>query len=120
MTRKPYLIVCDRSPYGSISFRESLDMATAAAAFDISVQLLLRGDGVCGALATQDSEGLGQKNSGKQLSALGIYGVDGVFAEGRALTQRSLTENDLLPDVKVLEESEVTTLFSSDFLIIQL
>lgn len=115
-----YLIVCDRSPYGTIAMQESFDLATAGAAFDFPVQVLLRGDAVYGALTTQNSETLGQKNAGKQLSALGIYGVDGIFVERAALTERSLKAQDLLPGVTVLDESDILSLLRDQSLVVQL
>jgi tRNA 2-thiouridine synthesizing protein C len=117
---KTYLIVCDRSPYGSVSVQESLDMATAAAAFDLPVQVLLRGDAVYSALASQESGALGQKNLGKLLGALTIYGVNGIFVDGDSLTERGLFANDLVPEAETLEESAINALLAQEALIVQL
>lgn len=117
---KTYLIVCDRPPYGSISLQESFDLATAGAAFDFPVQILLRGDAVYGALSAQDTEALGQKNAGKHLGALEIYGVGKIFVEGAALVERSLQPQDLATSVTVLDDSSVLELLRSECLLVQL
>lgn len=100
--------------------RESLDMATAAAAFDLPVQILLRGDAVYGALASQSSDGLRQKDIGKQLGALGIYGVSDIFIESAALDARCLGHNDLLAGIRVLDPAGVKALLRRAGLTVQL
>lgn len=117
---KPYLIICDRSPYGSISLRESLDMATAAAAFDMPVTLLLRGDGVYGALAAQASADLGQKNIAKQLGALTIFGVQAIHIDGTALAQRGLSPTELVDGIQVVDSAGIRGLLASAAIVVQL
>lgn len=117
---KAYLIICDRPPYGSISFRESLDMATAAAAFDLPVEVLLRDDGIFAALAAQDSSDLEQKNTGKALGALMIYGVSGIYVDQASLLDRQLSADRLVPEVEVIDDVAVSRLLAQDKVVVQL
>ena len=117
---KHYLIVCDRPPYGSVGVQESLDMATAAAAFDLTVKVLLRGDAVYAAVAAQATDALGQRNLGKYLRALGIYGVAGIFVSTADLAERGLSESELVADVDPLAPSEIDVLMTAGYLVVQL
>lgn len=117
---KSYLIVCDRSPYGSLMMKESLDVATAAAAFDLPVHLLLRGDGVYGALDAQNADGLQSKSTARQLGALMVYGVNGLFVDAEALRDRNLDADQLIAEAQVVDRPEIDRLYAAADCTVQL
>lgn len=83
----------------------------AAGAFDQPVALLFSGDGVWQLIKDQ-SPPTGQKNLGKFLSALPLYGLDCVYVESEALNARGLNKEHLLMDVKLINQVEIKGLYS--------
>ncbi len=95
------LIVIDRLPYGDWQGREALDMALSLAAFDQSVAILFRGDGVHWLRPGQNGNAVGQKTVSRNLSAAPLFGVDALYADQTALTRLGLerTEPEVVPVV---------------------
>lgn len=116
---KSYLIVCDRPPYSSQAGTESLDLAAAAAAFDMPVQVLLRGDGVYAALTGQAPQALHQKSAARRLDALEIYGVQGVFADYGSLLTRGLSQADIISSIVAVDDQQVASLLANADLVVQ-
>jgi tRNA 2-thiouridine synthesizing protein C len=56
----------------------------ANAAFEQAFDLLFLGDGVLQLLPDQDSQMLGIKNIGRQLSSLPLYGINCVYVDAEA------------------------------------
>ncbi|MDB6062105.1 MAG: tRNA 2-thiouridine(34) synthase TusC [Verrucomicrobiaceae bacterium] len=116
MTRKHFLVVCRRPPYGESFAREAIDVAMAAAAFDQQVALLFLGDGVLQLINRQDGAAISQKSFEKQLSALPLYDVNTIYIDSDALDKRKLSASDLSLPVTLLNRDEITALLSrSDF-----
>ncbi|WP_404362458.1 DsrE family protein [Marinobacter sp.] len=86
------LVIIDKAPYGDWRGREALDMAFSLAAFDQPVSILFREAGVNWLRPGHHSEPLGQKNVEKQLGAAGIFGVEALLAEQKALERYQLDE----------------------------
>ena len=101
-THKPILVILSQSPYSGSLAREAIDYCLAAAAFEQKIQLLFTGDAVLQLLKDQHPEPINQKNIGKTLSALPIYGVNTFYVDQNALTHYGLTDERLcLPITKV-------------------
>lgn len=118
--RKSYLIVCDRPPYSSYAMFECLDMAMSAAAFDMPVEVLLRGDGVYAALQGQSPSELKQKDLSKRLSALEIYGVDAIYVCRESLDDRKLAPDGLVASVQLMDPAQVSAITARADLVVQL
>lgn len=113
MTKKSFLIVCRRPPYGESFAREALDVALATAAFDQAVAILFLGDAVMQLISPQHSADIGQKAHDKQLSALPLYDVDKLYVDAEALQARQLEVADLILPVQLLTATEISALFSA-------
>lgn len=104
----PILVHCRRAPYGSSLARSGIDLAMATAAFDVPVSLLFSGEAVW-QLVT-DQQPAGERNHGKVLGALPIYGVDNLYVDAAALAARHLSADDLCLEVRAVDTATVRAL----------
>src|SRR5471032_2277726 len=81
---KSLLVISRQAPWSGPSAREALDIVLAGGAFDLPIGLLFMDDGVF-QLAPQ------QNDLSANLQALGLFGIDDVFACGHSLAERGLT-----------------------------
>jgi tRNA 2-thiouridine synthesizing protein C len=109
---KKILLISRKPPYGNALSREAIDIALAATAFDQDISLLFSGDGVWQLLKQQQSHLINNKNHGKALSALTLYGIENIYVDTEALALRNLTENDLLIETKSITTNEIKKLCS--------
>ena len=84
---------------------EALEYALAMAAFDLSVRVLLSGDGIYWLQAPQQARKPGGRRPDKLLGALGIYGIDEVACVAGAATSDS--DIKALNDTRVLSNTEL-------------
>lgn len=107
---KKFLYVNRRAPHGSIYAQESLETVLIGAAFDQDVSMLFIDDGVFQIKKDQNPDGIEMKNFSKTYRALEMYDVEKLFVEQESLTERGLTEDDLLVDVEVISRNKVSSL----------
>ncbi|MDE2341698.1 MAG: DsrE family protein, partial [Alphaproteobacteria bacterium] len=74
-SRKSFLYINRRAPYGSIYALESLEVVLIGAAFEQDVALAFVDDGVLQLMDGQSTDGIGMKNFSKTYRALGDYEV---------------------------------------------
>jgi tRNA 2-thiouridine synthesizing protein C len=98
-TRKKFLYLNRKAPYGTIYALESLEVVLIGAAFEQDVALAFIDDGVFQLVEGQDTAGIGMKNFSKTYRALGDFEVRKLYVERESLKQRGLTEADLMPIV---------------------
>ena len=96
-SRKKFLYINRRAPYGTIYALESLEVVLIGAAFEQDVSLAFIDDGVYQLMAGQDTAGTGMKNFSKTYRALGDYDVRKFYVERESLAERGLTVDDLMP-----------------------
>ncbi len=85
------LVISRQAPWSGPSAREALDIVLAGGAFDLPIGLLFLDDGVFQLAPHQDANAVQQKDLGANLQALGLFGIDEVFACGHSLAARGLT-----------------------------
>ena len=85
------LVISRQAPWSGPSAREALDIVLAGGAFDLPIGLLFMDDGVFQLAPHQDAKAVQQKDLGATLQALGLFGIDEVFACGHSLAARGLT-----------------------------
>lgn len=93
------LVIVDRSPYGSWSGRESMDMALSLAAFDQPVTLLFSGVGVNWLRAGQDPASIFQKAVERNLAAAPIFGIGALLADQQSLEDFGLDASQCVSGV---------------------
>jgi tRNA 2-thiouridine synthesizing protein C len=104
------LIVFRRPPYSNSLARAGLDLALAAAAFDQPVSVLFMGTGVLQLLSDQDTSDLGDRNLGKTLASLPLYGVETLHVDAGSLAAFGMTTACLPGNCEVLDSAAVHAL----------
>lgn len=87
---KSLLVISRQAPWSGPSARETLDIVLAGGAFDLPIGLLFMDDGVFQLATHQDAKAVQQKDLSANLQALGLFGIDEVFACSHSLAERSL------------------------------
>ncbi|MGO9743679.1 MAG: sulfurtransferase complex subunit TusC [Roseiarcus sp.] len=98
-TKKNFLYINRKAPYGTIYALESLEVALIGAAFEQDVALAFIDDGVYQIAEGQNSAGIGMKNFSKTYRALGDYEVRKLYVERESLIERGLGQENLMPIV---------------------
>ncbi len=96
-SRKKFLYINRKAPYGTIYALESLEVILIGAAFEQDVSLAFIDDGVFQLMNGQDTSGIGMKNFSKTYRALGDYEVRKLYVERESLAERGLAVEDLMP-----------------------
>ena len=96
-TKKKFLYINRKAPYGTIYALEALEVVLIAAAFEQEVALAFLDDGVFQLSKGQDTTGIGMKCFAPTYRALGDFGVTKLYVEKEALSERGLTVEDLQP-----------------------
>jgi len=89
---KSLLVISRQAPWSGPSAREALDIVLAGGAFDLPIGVLLMDDGVFQLAPHQDANAVQQKDLSANLQALGLFGIDEVFACRHSLGERGLTQ----------------------------
>lgn len=87
---KSLLVISRQAPWSGPSAREALDIVLAGGAFDLPIGLLFMDDGVFQLAANQDAKAVQQKDLSANLQALGLFGIDDVFACSHSLAERAM------------------------------
>lgn len=110
---KKFLYVNRKAPYGSIYALESLEVVLIGAAFDQDVSLAFIDDGVYQLKKNQQtsvSSGTGMKDFSKTYRALEGYDVEKLYVDKKSMVERGLSVDDLLVDVVVMDDVQMTEL----------
>jgi len=89
---KSLLVISRQAPWSGPSAREALDIVLAGGAFDLPIGVLFMDDGVFQLALHQDAKAVQQKDLSANLQALGLFGIDEVFACRHSLGERGLTQ----------------------------
>lgn len=111
-TAKSMLLVVRHSPYGSGLARAAVDFALACGAFEQDVTLLFTGAGVLQLKDSQDGNGLGLKDIGKQLASLPLYDIESVCVDADAAARYGVDLADAPVAAHALDAAAVKTLFT--------
>ncbi|MEM1412472.1 MAG: sulfurtransferase complex subunit TusC [Pseudomonadota bacterium] len=115
---RAHLFLFDEAPLRNVHALELLDAALVAAAFDLPTTLLFLGDGVLQLLPEVSPNLSQEKAMARQLAVLPEYGIEQVYACGRALDERQLAAASLVLSVIRLDPAEQTALFARQDVII--
>ena len=89
---KSLLVISRQAPWSGPSAREALDIVLAGGAFDLPIGVLFMDDVVFQLAPHQDAKAVQQKDLSANLQALGLFGIDEVFACRHSLGERGLTQ----------------------------
>lgn len=113
---KSLSIIFNKTPYGSQSGRELLDIALMAAAFDMTISVIFMGDGVYQLLDNQQPDILDMKNHSPTFKAMELYGIENILISSQDLKERHLSFEQLLPVAQQSDANHIQQIMSqSDF-----
>jgi tRNA 2-thiouridine synthesizing protein C len=115
---KKFMFVNRKAPYGTIYALESLEVVLITATFDQDVSLLFMDDGIYEIVKGQQTKDIGLKNFSPSYRALEGYDVEKLYVDAASLTQRGLSEADLLVPVQVLDTHQVAQLMQEQDVIL--
>ena len=115
---KKFMFVNRKAPYGTIYALESLEVVLITATFDQDVSLVFIDDGVYELIKGQQTKGIGVKNFSPSYRALEGYDVEKLYVDSASLTQRGLTEADLLVPVELLDAQQMGQLMAEQDVIL--
>ncbi len=110
---KSLLVISRAAPWSGPGARETLDIALSGGAFDIPVSLLWLDDGVYQLVSGQQPHQLEQKDLQANIAALPLFGVEQLYVCGRSLQARGLTQQQLLPEVRVVDQAGLAAVLAS-------
>jgi len=115
---KKLMYVNRKAPYGTIYALESLEVVLIGAAFDQDVSLVFMDDGVYQLKKGQDTKATEMKNFSPTYRALEMYDVEKLFVSKESMTDRGLTEDDLIVPVEMLDASQMADLMEEQDVIL--
>jgi tRNA 2-thiouridine synthesizing protein C len=115
---KKFMFVNRKAPYGTIYALESLEVVLITATFDQDVSLVFIDDGVYELAKAQQTKGIGIKNFSPSYRALDGYDIEKLYVDQDSLTQRGLSESDLLVPVEVLDAQQMGELMAQQDVIL--
>ena len=115
---KKFMFVNRKAPYGTIYALESLEVVLITATFDQDVSLVFIDDGVFELVKGQQTKDIGIKNFSPSYRALDGYDVEKLYVDQDSLTQRGLSEKDLLVPVEVLNAEQMGQLMQQQDVIL--
>jgi tRNA 2-thiouridine synthesizing protein C len=115
---KKFMFVNRKAPYGTIYALESLEVVLITATFDQDVSLVFIDDGVFELVKGQQTKDIGIKNFSPSYRALDGYDVEKLYVDQDSLSQRGLSEKDLLVPVEVLNAEQMGQLMQQQDVIL--
>lgn len=110
---KTLTFISRHGPYDGDRAQACLDMVMAAAVFDQTIHYVFMDDGVWQLHDGQQAEAIHGKSLAANLGALPLYGVESVYVDARAMTQRGLAIDDLVLPAIVADEEKIRELIES-------
>lgn len=109
-TNKRLLCLNRHAPHGTIHGQESLDLVLIASAFNQEISLAFMDDGVFQLVKDWQTEIAGLKNYSKTFRALEMHDVEKIYVHQPSLQARGLSCDDLLIEVELLNDDELSQL----------
>lgn len=117
-TIKKFMFVNRKAPYGTIYALEGLEVVLISAAFDQDVSMAFIDDGVYELVKGQHTKNIDVKNFSPTYRALEGYDIEKLYVEKESLTERGLSEENLIVPVEVVSSAEMSELMNSQDVVI--
>lgn len=109
-SKKSFLIINRKAPYGSSAARDALDVALTISVFEQRLSLLFIEDGVLQLLPEHNAAAIGQKNLSANLAMLEMYDIDQLYVCSHALQQRGICPADIKLNITLLDQRGIAAL----------
>ena len=106
------LFINSKPPYSTQATKEALDAALASAAFGVNVGLLFMGDGVFQIAQHQAPNPANLKKTAPIFQSLELYEITNLYVSADALSERGLTEQELIVPATLVNGSGVRALLN--------
>jgi tRNA 2-thiouridine synthesizing protein C len=93
---KKVMITVRKAPHGSIYVQEAIEVMFIVASYGMELSVVFIDDGVLALKSGQDTRELGIKGFMASLGALTDFEVANVFADRRSLSDRNMSEDDIV------------------------
>lgn len=110
---KRVAIVMRKAPYGSVYSAEGIRAIMGLGVFEMDVQVLFLDDGVYAMVKGQDPEALDMKPLGAAFAMLPEFDVTDFYVHEPSLQERGLTTEDLVMDVKLVDDGALADILAS-------
>ena len=107
---KSFTFLSRHAPYGRDNAQICLELVLATAVYEQTVNYLFMDDGVYQLVDSQQPRTIHNKTLSANLQALSLYGVETVYVDSESLRQRRLSIDDLVIQVQLLSDDEVTAM----------
>lgn len=101
-----------KPPHGSSAGEEAVEAILATSVFEPTLTVLFEGDGVLQLLAGQQVGALGVRDVAANWTALPVYEVEDLRVHEPSLRQRGLSPADLIIDVTLIDDAQMTALIA--------
>ncbi|MCG7585637.1 sulfurtransferase complex subunit TusC [Photobacterium sp. OFAV2-7] len=101
--------VFQSAPHGSSSGREGLDAVLATSAYSEDISLFFIGDGVFQLLANQQPGQILCRDYIATFKMLDLYDVENIYVCRQSLSERCLEDSELVIEVDVVDQTDITT-----------
>jgi len=115
---KKFMFLNRKAPHGTVYALEGLEVVLITAAFDQDVSLVFTDDGVYQLMKGVDTKGVEIKDFSKTYRALEGYDIEKLYVDKASMDARGLTEDDLIVDVTVLSDDEMSNLMDEQDVVI--
>jgi len=109
---KSVLIICQHSPWGNTTSKETLDLALAGGAFDLPISLLFLDDGVWQLVQGQNAQAIAQKDLTANLQALALFGIDELLVAEHSLIERNIVKEQLALPIQIIQKAQLSSLLT--------
>ncbi|PCJ26070.1 MAG: sulfurtransferase complex subunit TusC [SAR86 cluster bacterium] len=110
--KKSIAFITRAAPYGRGNSKLCLEMALACAVFEQEVNYIFLDDGVYQLLRNQNASDIDSNSLGDTLEALELYGIENVCVDENSLRKRNLKAEDLLDNIKLVDQNTISSLLT--------
>jgi len=104
---KKLLILIQQDPYSNLSVSEAIDIAFAAATFDVEVALVFANQGLACLYVDHQTAGIQKRNIEKKIKSLPIYGIEKIYA---LASKASNSDYELSSDAERINQHQLKQL----------
>ena len=98
-------VLMRKAPYGSVYTAEGFRSMMGIGVFEMDISVLFVDDGVYALVSGQDPKALDMKPLGDGFPMLPDFGVAKFYVHDQSLKERGLTPDDLVIDVKIVDDA---------------
>ena len=111
-------VLMRKAPYGSVYTAEGFRSMMGIGVFEMDINVVFADDGVYALIKGQDPSGLDMKPLGDGFPMLPDFGVTKFYVHDQSLSERGLTSDDLVIDVKIIDDAGVARVLESSGIVL--